>query len=113
MAVRLRGLQKGDVSPLEKILEANAPIFNAIEVRTAVEMLECGLDEPVTSDGFRFLVAEGEKGEVLGYALFAQTPLTAGTWDLYWIAADPSAHGRGVGPKLLRAVRRTRAAVSS
>jgi len=104
MAVRLRGLQKTDVAPLEKILRANMPIFSETEVQTAVEMLEDGVGAPLTEDGYRFLVAEDENGQVSGYALFARTPLTQGTWDLYWIVADPTSHGRGVGPKLLRAV---------
>jgi GNAT superfamily N-acetyltransferase len=104
MAVRLRGLQEGDVTPLERILKANAPVFNETEVRAAVDMLLGGVGGPATTDGYRFIVAETDDGKVAGYALFAHTPLTVGTWDLYWIAADPAAHGRGVGPKLLRAV---------
>lgn len=104
MAVRLRALQVADVAPLEKILRSNAPVFSETEVRTAVEMLEGGAGQPSTSEGYRFIVAENDNGQVVGYALFARTPLTSGTWDLYWIAADPTSHGRGVGPKLLRAV---------
>src|SRR5581483_2405922 len=103
-AVRLRGLRETDVASLEKILRANAPIFSATEVETAVEMLRDGVGAPSTHDGYHFLVADDDQGLVLGYAVFARTPLTEGTWDLYWIVADPGSHGRGVGPKLLRAV---------
>src|SRR5436305_142531 len=104
MGVRLRGLEKGDLAPLAKILRANMPIFSEAEVNTAIEMLEDGIGAPRSEEGYHFLVADDDSGTVLGYALFARTPLTQGTWDLYWIVADPSAHGRGVGPKLLRAV---------
>lgn len=30
--------------------------------------------------------------------------MTDHTYDLYWIAVDPSCHGKGVGAKLLRAM---------
>lgn len=39
-----------------------------------------------------------------GYACFGSTPLTKGTWDLYWIAVDPAQQGRGIGRALLSAV---------
>lgn len=41
---------------------------------------------------------------VAGYACFGATPMTLGTWDLYWIAVDPALHGRGIGTVLMRAV---------
>jgi ribosomal protein S18 acetylase RimI-like enzyme len=41
---------------------------------------------------------------VAGYACFGATPLTQGTFDLYWIAVDPVLHGAGVGRALMRAV---------
>lgn len=94
------------MAPLEKILRANAPIFSDVEVKTAVEMLEAGVGVAPGPDSYRFLVAE-EDGKVLGYALYGRTPLTQGTWDVYWIAADPEAHGKGIGPKLLRGVEET------
>jgi ribosomal protein S18 acetylase RimI-like enzyme len=41
---------------------------------------------------------------LLGYAAFGPTPVTEGTWDLYWIAVAKEAHGKGVGSALLAAV---------
>ncbi len=106
MAVRLRLLEKGDVAPLEKILHANGPVFSAVEVKIAVELLQNGVGVTPGPETYRYLVAEDE-GKVLGFAVYGRTPLTQGTWDLYWLAADPEAHGRGVGPKLLRGVEET------
>jgi len=40
----------------------------------------------------------------LGYACFGPHPLTQATYDLYWIAVDPAAQGRGVGRALLARV---------
>lgn len=47
--------------------------------------------------------AHGGDEQVIGYSCFGPTPMTAHTWDLYWIAADPALRGRGVGAGLLRA----------
>ena len=41
---------------------------------------------------------------LLGYACFGPTPSTDGTYDLYWLAVDPAAQGRGFGRALVRAV---------
>jgi ribosomal protein S18 acetylase RimI-like enzyme len=105
MSVRLRGLQAADVGPIEAILRANGPVFSEVEVRTAVEMLASGL-EPGSEkdpDGYRFLVAELD-GKVAGYAVYARTALTLGTFDLYWIAVDPGVKGTGPGPALIKGV---------
>ena len=37
-----------------------------------------------------------------GYYCIGETPMTEATYDLYWIAVDPQAHGRGIGKQLLR-----------
>lgn len=43
-------------------------------------------------------------GRVAGYVCFGPTPMTEGTYDLYWIATDPSARGKGVGSALVGAM---------
>jgi GNAT superfamily N-acetyltransferase len=54
---------------------------------------------------YEFLGAFDEAGDrLLGYACFGATPATDGTWDLYWLAVDPVAQGRGIGSALVRAV---------
>jgi ribosomal protein S18 acetylase RimI-like enzyme len=51
--------------------------------------------------GYNFLVAR-DGGQVLGYACYGERALTSGTYDLFWIAVDPSARRMGVGKALLR-----------
>jgi ribosomal protein S18 acetylase RimI-like enzyme len=46
-------------------------------------------------------VIEDEQG-VCGYVCIGPTPLTNGTFDLYWIAVDPAAQGKGFGTELTR-----------
>jgi ribosomal protein S18 acetylase RimI-like enzyme len=45
-----------------------------------------------------------EDGRLVGYACFGPTPATDGTFDLYWLAVDPAAQGRGIGRALVRGV---------
>lgn len=46
------------------------------------------------------LVALNDKQPV-GYICYGPTPMTEGTWDLYWIASDPDVRGQGVGAALV------------
>lgn len=59
--------------------------------------------------GYTFYVYR-DGNRVLGYACFGPHALAEGVWDLYWIATDTEARGRGVGRALMAQVE---AAVSS
>ena len=41
---------------------------------------------------------------LIGYVCFGPTPATDGTFDLYWLAVDPAAQGRGAGRALVKSV---------
>jgi ribosomal protein S18 acetylase RimI-like enzyme len=41
---------------------------------------------------------------VVGYVCYGPTPMTEGTYDLYWIASDPDVRGQGVGAALVSAM---------
>lgn len=73
-------------------------VFNEAEMAIAIELV----DAP-ESAGYRFIVAETESARVAGYACYGATPMTNGTFDLYWIVVDPRLHGRGIGRDLMRA----------
>ncbi len=47
-----------------------------------------------------FLVCRND-AHTLGYACFGPRSLTDGAYDLYWIAVDPAAQGRGIGRALI------------
>ena len=75
---------------------ANIDIFSDEEKDTVRELW----DEQ--EKGYHFLVArEGER--LLGYSCFGERALTEGTYDLFWIAVDPSARRLGAGKALMRA----------
>lgn len=100
MEVTLRELERKDEEPIKSLLEATA-VFRPEEIEVAMELLGHAFNRPEQED-YNFIVAEAD-GKVAGYACWGPTPGTNGTWDLYWIATDPSLHGRGTGRRLMAA----------
>ena len=43
-------------------------------------------------------------GKLAGYICYGPTPMTDGTYDLYWVASEPSLRGKGVGAGLVAAM---------
>jgi ribosomal protein S18 acetylase RimI-like enzyme len=42
-----------------------------------------------------------DQDQPVGYICYGPTPMTQGTFDLYWIVVDPNFQGKGIGSKLL------------
>lgn len=96
-----RELRSKDREPLSRLLR-ECGAFSDDEVRVALELIDEGL-APDGDPDYRFVVAEHPSEGPQGYTCFGPTPLTDGVFDLYWIAVDPRAQGRGVGKLLLSA----------
>src|SRR5438477_3065672 len=75
--------------------------FSAAEIDTALELVDEWLTDGEAS-GYLCLVVEDFSG-IHGYVCVGPTPLTDGTFDLYWIAVDRNTQGRGYGRSLLAA----------
>ncbi len=82
-------------------IAAGSGVFTPEEVATVRELWEDYLRRGEVAYSFR-VCREGEK--VLGFSCHGRHDLTERTYDLYWIATDPSARRRGVGRALLRRV---------
>lgn len=95
--LKLRDIERRDRAAIARILAAT-DAFSPAEIDVALELV----DEPREA-GYRFVVAE-QAGTVAGYACFGATPCTVGTYDLYWIAVDPTLQSKGLGRALLDAV---------
>lgn len=95
----IRPLAAGDRARIAEILERVGK-FNPAEVACALELVDSCLHNPNHPD-YRVAVAESTSAGVCGYACWGPTPLTRGTYDLYWIAADPAVQGQGVGRALM------------
>jgi ribosomal protein S18 acetylase RimI-like enzyme len=70
-------------------------------VACALELIDAALT-PNNHD-YQVLVAIRE-GKPVGYVCYGPTPMTQGTFDLYWIASDPLVRGQGVGAALVSAM---------
>lgn len=94
----VRPMTPSDKPAIMQILEA-APEFKPSEVVVAEELIDCYLED---TSGLTYptLVAE-INSEVVGYICYGPTPLTEGTWDIYWIVVAREKQGNGIGSALL------------
>lgn len=105
--VRLAALQREHRARIFSILVSTS-VFSADEIDVALELFDQGVGarpSPVAEDdnvGDYEFIGAFERDELIGYACFGPTPATDGTWDLYWLAVDPAAQGRGTGRALVR-----------
>ncbi len=95
----VRPFAEKDREPLRAIIEATN-VFKPEEVEVALELMDAGIADP-TQEDYILRTHVDDDGTVRGYYCVGPTPMTASTWDLYWIAVDPAAHGRGIGKELL------------
>jgi ribosomal protein S18 acetylase RimI-like enzyme len=76
-------------------------IFTPVEIVCAQEQVDIFLSQPGQQDYF-LVVAENDKGKVVGYMSYGPTPLAEGAYDIYWMAVAPGVQGRGYGRELAR-----------
>lgn len=93
----LRSVRASDRAAVERITRGSG-LFREDEIPVAVEVFDAaaGGDPSYTA-----LAAEVD-GRLAGWICWGPTPCTVGTWDLYWMAVDPSLQGSGVGTALIR-----------
>ena len=111
MDIRLGQLRPHDRERIAELL-VSTRVFAADEVEVALQLFDLGVadgsrggaDDAHVPD-YEFTGAfAGER--LIGYACVGPTPATDGTFDLYWLAVDPAAQGKGVGRALVREVER-------
>ncbi len=105
--LEVRPLEKDDRAAVEQIL-GRAGNFSAVEISTAMELVDEWLSRGEASGYLTYVVdAQRHSRPPVGYVCFGPTPLTASTYDLYWIAVDPAAQGLGYGRALLEFAERS------
>jgi GNAT superfamily N-acetyltransferase len=101
---QLRHLNASDRGRIEEITRA-VGLFREDEIPVALEVF----DEAVrTSSPDAPYVALGADvdGRLAGWICWGPTPCTLGTYDLYWMAVDPSVQGSGIGTALITEMER-------
>ena len=64
-----------------------------------MEVIDSYLNDSINS-GYHILVAEVDS-TVTGYICYGPTPLTEGTWDIYWEAVAREKQDQGIGSALM------------
>jgi D-alanine-D-alanine ligase len=98
-ATRLRTEVHPDDRQIVRDIVAATGLFRQGEIDVAVELVETRLRDGPAS-GYEFVFAE-QKGDVAGYICFGRNTITISSFDVYWIAVEPSKHGQGLGRLLL------------
>jgi ribosomal protein S18 acetylase RimI-like enzyme len=93
----IRPVLDGDRGSIERIVAATG-VFTGDELAIAMELVDVVLGKPGQKDYCIRVFEEG--GTVMGYYCIGPTPATDATFDLYWIAVDPAAQGKGIGAQL-------------
>jgi GNAT superfamily N-acetyltransferase len=93
----LRSVRASDRDAVERITRSSG-LFREDEIPVAVEVFDAAA---AGDPSYTALAAEAD-GRVVGWICWGPTPCTLGTWDLYWMAVDPSLQGTGVGTALIR-----------
>jgi ribosomal protein S18 acetylase RimI-like enzyme len=75
-------------------------------VSCAIELVDAALAraEGNTYEALVAVPGQADGEEPIGYVCFGATPMTLGTFDLYWLIVAEEARGRGVGAALVAAM---------
>jgi GNAT superfamily N-acetyltransferase len=86
-------------------------VFSDEEIAVALQLFDVSMDDRLagvdeaSAPDYEFTGAFDDE-RLLGYACAGPTPATEGTFDLYWLAVDPTVQGRGVGRTIVHDVER-------
>ncbi len=97
--------ERADVARVERLTRVTG-FFNPDEVRIAAELVDERLTKGKAS-GYEFVFVDAPGAdELLAYSCYGPIDGTQRSWDLFWIAVQPHAQGRGLGREVLRETER-------
>lgn len=98
---RIKPMTSAHRGPVRDLALANG-MFGLEEMSGFDEMMAGYLDGTLTDHQWAVATAPGEPIAVLGAGYWAPEPFGDRVWNLYFLAVDPGAHGRGVGSAIVR-----------
>ncbi|MEJ2744251.1 MAG: GNAT family N-acetyltransferase [bacterium] len=98
--VSIRPIRRGDRDGIEGLLN-RATEFTRDEVACALELVDCSIEDGNEDEDYAVHCAESPEGGIIGFVCYGKTPLTRGTYDLYWIVIDPARRREGMGRRML------------
>ena len=96
----LRPTTPDDTPALVAVTEATG-VFKPHEIVALREVLD---DYHATNHEYGHVAKTWDDGTIAGFVYFAPTAMTDRTFELWWIAVDPSRQGTGLGTRMLAAV---------
>jgi ribosomal protein S18 acetylase RimI-like enzyme len=97
--MKIRPLAQKDRARLHLML-TSTQVFTSEEIDVAMELIDVVLKDRNQKDYEIYCMVE-DADQPIGYICYGPTPMTQGTFDLYWIAVDPRYQGQGIGSRLL------------
>jgi GNAT superfamily N-acetyltransferase len=101
---QLRHLNASDRARIEEITRA-VGLFREDEIPVALEVFDDAVRISSPDAPYVALGADVD-GRLAGWICWGPTPCTLGTYDLYWMAVDPSVQGSGIGTALINEMER-------
>ena len=95
----IRPVRPEDRAAIRTLLEGTES-FKPHEVDVAMELVDAHLSRPDQDDYHPFVLLEDD-GTVVSYACFGRNPMTAATFDLYWLATRADRMGKGYGRRIV------------
>lgn len=91
-------VEKDRASLLSMLIKTRS--FTSAEIDVAMELIDIVLKDQIQKD-YQIYCMVDDQDQAIGYICYGPTPMTQGTFDLYWIAVDPDFQKQGVGSNLL------------
>jgi ribosomal protein S18 acetylase RimI-like enzyme len=91
-------VEKDRASLLSMLIKTRS--FTSAEIDVAMELINVVLKDQIQKDYQIYCIVD-DQDQAIGYICYGPTPMTQGTFDLYWIAVDPDFQEQGVGSNLL------------
>jgi ribosomal protein S18 acetylase RimI-like enzyme len=97
--MQVRSLVEKDRARLLSML-IRTQAFTSEEMSVAMELIDIVLKDRIQKD-YQIQCMVDDQDQPIGYICYGPTPMTQGTFDLYWIAVDPDFQKQRIGSKLL------------